>query len=178
MGTERRSPYPPWLLRELRSDHAGETGAVWIYRGVLSVTRNARLRDFAERHLATEQKHLALLNSLLQRSDRSRLLPLWRIAGFLTGAMPALVGPKAVYGTVAAVETFVDRHYQQQIEQLEPDGYWGLLRAQLEDCRLDEVSHLDESLLVGGRPDSALGRIWNSLVGAGSAAAVSLARRI
>ncbi len=28
-----------FFLRELRSDHAGETGAVYIYRGVLAVTR-------------------------------------------------------------------------------------------------------------------------------------------
>jgi demethoxyubiquinone hydroxylase (CLK1/Coq7/Cat5 family) len=28
---------PAWLVADLRSDQAGETGAVWIYRGVLAV---------------------------------------------------------------------------------------------------------------------------------------------
>src|SRR5210317_864054 len=29
----------PALKREMRSNHAGEPGAVWIYRGVLAITR-------------------------------------------------------------------------------------------------------------------------------------------
>ena len=45
----------PELGAELRSDHAGETGAVAIYRGILAITRNPELRTFAEHHLATEQ---------------------------------------------------------------------------------------------------------------------------
>ena len=32
---------PAWLIGELRSDHAGETGAVMIYRG-LALWRHAR----------------------------------------------------------------------------------------------------------------------------------------
>ncbi|MGB1140885.1 MAG: demethoxyubiquinone hydroxylase family protein, partial [Halioglobus sp.] len=27
-----------WLQAELRSDHAGETGAVYIYRGILAIS--------------------------------------------------------------------------------------------------------------------------------------------
>ena len=60
MGTgRRRQPSAgwarplPWLERELRSDHAGETGAVFIYRGIAAVARwrnSAELLGFAERH--------------------------------------------------------------------------------------------------------------------------------
>lgn len=32
---------PASLVADLRSDHAGETGAVVIYRGILAVTRDA-----------------------------------------------------------------------------------------------------------------------------------------
>ena len=96
---------PPDLVGELRSDHAGESGAVWIYHGVLAVTRDAGVRDFARRHRATEQRHLDLIEQLLPTSQRSRLLVPWRAAGFLTGALPALFGPRAVYATIAAVET-------------------------------------------------------------------------
>ena len=31
---------PAWLRRDLRSDHAGESGAVEIYRGILAVSRS------------------------------------------------------------------------------------------------------------------------------------------
>ncbi len=174
---EPAAPYPQWLEQELRSDHAGETGAVWIYRGVLSVTRDPGIRAFAQRHLKTEQRHLGLLENLLLARQRSRLVPIWRIAGFLTGALPALIGARAVYATVAAVETFVDRHYAQQIERLEPDGRWSSLRETLETCRLDEVSHRDESRDAAGDIGPAI-RTWCYLVAVGSAAAVALARRI
>ena len=38
---------PAWLLGELRSDQAGETGAVAIYRGILWVSKDASIRRFA-----------------------------------------------------------------------------------------------------------------------------------
>ena len=38
---------PPDLVGELRSDHAGESGAVWIYHGVLAIARDAGVCDFA-----------------------------------------------------------------------------------------------------------------------------------
>ena len=57
------------------------------------------------------------LNVNLPR-HRSRLLPLWRTAGWLTGALPAWVGPRAVYATIEAVATFVDQHYAEQIESI------------------------------------------------------------
>ena len=99
-----------WFTADLRTDHAGEVGAVMIYRGILAVTRDAGVRHFAQEHLATEAGHLAQIEPLLAPHQRSRLLPLWRIAGWLTGALPALVGPRAVYATIEAVETFVDQH--------------------------------------------------------------------
>jgi demethoxyubiquinone hydroxylase (CLK1/Coq7/Cat5 family) len=36
---------------------------------------------------------------------------LWRVAGWLTGALPALFGRAAVLRTIDAVETFVEGHY-------------------------------------------------------------------
>ncbi len=169
---------PPWLLAELRSDHAGETGAVWIYKGMAAVTRDPAVRDFAARHLATEASHLELLNQVLPPRARSRLLPLWRLAGWLTGALPALFGPRAVYLTVDAVETFVDRHYSAQIEALESSGEEPELLALLKRCRDDELEHRDEARHHHGGAPGTLGRLWAALVGSGSAAAVALARRI
>ena len=58
------STWPAWLVGEMRSNHAGETGAVMIYRGILKVSRDETVIAFAQRHLATEQEHLALIESL------------------------------------------------------------------------------------------------------------------
>jgi ubiquinone biosynthesis monooxygenase Coq7 len=172
------SALPAWLIGELRSDHAGETGAVMIYRGILAVSRDAGVRSFSERHKATEQGHLDLLEALLPPAQRSRLLPIWRVAGWLTGAIPSLFGPRAVYATIDAVETFVDHHYQAQIDRLDAEGIHPDIRALLEHCRLEEVHHRDEARDLGDAPPGAALRFWSRLVGSGSAAAVSAARRV
>jgi len=169
---------PADLIGELRSDHAGETGAVMIYRGVLALSRDATLRDFAMRHMNTEQRHLTLIEDWLPRAQRSRLLGPWRLAGWLTGALPALCGPRAVYATIAAVETFVDHHYQQQIDRLAGRAAHADLRQVLVACQADECHHRDEAAALAGPPPGWLLRAWCALVGTGSAAAVVLARRV
>lgn len=168
---------PAWLRRELRSDHAGETGAVAIYRGILALSRQAEVRAFATAHLETERRHLVLMEEVLPRRDRSVFLPLWRLAGFLTGALPALFGARAVYATIEAVETFVDHHYQQQIDRLDREGIHPELRALLERCRLEECHHRDEAKALLSASPGPVARAWGRVVGSGSAAAVALARR-
>lgn len=170
--------YPDWLIAELRSDHAGETGAVMIYRGILALCRDAELRRFAERHMATEQGHLRLLEEVLPPARRSRLLPLWRVAGWLTGAIPALFGPRAVYATIDSVESFVDHHYQQQLDRLDAEAIFPELRAMLAKCQEEEVHHRDEARERHGGLVGAALRGWGALVGWGSEAAVAAARRL
>lgn len=172
---------PSALVADLRSDHAGETGAVWIYRGIRAVTRNAALQDFARRHEATEAEHLRRIEAVLPPARRSWLLGPWRVAGWLTGALPALAGPRAVYATIAAVETFVDQHYQHQIDAM--DGAAGrpgypALRELLVHCQAEERHHRDEALGKQTQPPGALLRAWCGVVGTGSAVAVWLARRV
>ena len=175
---------PRALVADLRTDHAGEAGAVMIYRGVLAVSRDAAVRGFATRHLYTESRHLASIEAVLPARQRSRLLPLWRAAGWLTGALPALVGPRAVYATVEAVETFVDRHYAEQIERIDRaeashrDPAVDAVRALLAACREDELAHRDDAAQRLTAPPGVALRLWSWLVGAGSAAAVRVSRKV
>ena len=170
---------PAWVFADLRTDHAGEVGAVCIYQGVLQFARDPMLRAFAEHHLATEQKHLCLIAGWLPQAQYSRLLPLWRLAGFLTGALPALFGPRAVYATIEAIETFVNHHYEEQISALALQPDLSDLRQTLLDCQADEVAHRDEAATARGPGQSGwLLRAWCVMVGAGSKAAVALIRHI
>jgi len=179
MSSTTAATIPAWLVAELRSDHAGETGAVRIYDGILAVSRDAAVRDFATRHRATEQGHLDLLEGLLPPAERSRLLPIWRVAGWLTGALPALFGPRAVFATVDSVETFVDHHYRAQTDRLAAEGILPEIHALLERCREEEVHHRDEAREAGqGAARGPLLGAWTWLVGAGSAAAVAAAKRV
>ncbi len=168
---------PDNLLPALRSDHAGETGAVCIYRGILTISRDPEVRDFAIHHLATEQRHLNLMEEVLPPEYRSRLLPAWRLAGWLTGALPALFGRAAVFRTIDAVESFVDRHYQAQVDQLRGRPSDSALCRLLESCQADEIAHRDDARGRLGTP-SRVGRLWASIVDLGSRAGVYLATRL
>ncbi len=169
-------PVSKWLIRELRSDHAGETGAVAIYRGILTTTRDEGIKEFALRHLATEQEHLEIMQHLLPERQRSRLLPLWRASGFALGACTALFGAGATFATIDAVESFVDQHYSRQIARLTASGEAAYIRRQMEKCHADEVDHRDEARKW--HHNGLLARTWARVVGLGSRLAVSVARRI
>lgn len=158
-------------VAELRSDHAGETGAVYIYRGILALSNDAQLRRFAQHHLHTENVHLATIEQLLPPQQQSKCLPLWRVAGWSLGALCAIGGRRFSYATIRAVETFVVAHYQQQLP-LFPEP----LRNLLERFCNDEAHHRDEA--NAALHTSAQYRLWHWTVAAGSALAVRLARRL
>ena len=169
---------PPWLVRELRSDHAGETGAVAIYQGILAVSRDPAVVNFAQHHLTTERDHLSLMDQLLPRTKRSKLLFLWRFAGFFTGCLPAIFGKNPVFRTVEAVEIFVDSHYSAQIDRLRLENIHAEIRQNLEKCRNDERYHRDDARQrVLGAAGIAIS-FWLRLVTLGSRLAVSIARAI
>jgi len=165
--------------QELRCSHAGETGAVWIYRGILATRPQGELLAFARDHLAGEREHLRFFNQLQCCYRTSFMLPLWRLAGFLTGFIPALFAKQAVFATIEAVETFVDQHYQEQIRALGPRVQRDSERAILEGfekCRLDEVHHRDDAKHRRSTEPSTAMRLWAAMVGAGSRSAVQIAR--
>ena len=170
---------PGSVLADLRTDHAGETGAVCIYQGILKFTRDPELQAFAQLHMATEQSHLRHIESWLPKAHYSYLLPLWRLAGFITGALPALISTRAVYVTIQAVETFVNQHYDDQIRALESKPALVKLRQILLEYQNDEVAHRDQAAAaLGQKKPGLLLRLWSVLVGAGSQAAVAVCRHI
>lgn len=163
----------------MRSNHAGETGAVWIYRGALATGWHPEVRRMAAEHGTTEQAHLAIMDTLVPREQRSCLLGLWRVMGFGLGAISALFGYRAFCITIEAVETFVERHYSEQIEGLQSDPAARGLSSVLEHCCAEEVEHQqDAARRQGGVSRGPLANGWAALVGSGSEVAVRLARRM
>ena len=47
---------PSIIIPDLRTDHAGETGAVFIYKGILLFSKDKKIIEFANNHLLTEKK--------------------------------------------------------------------------------------------------------------------------
>lgn len=175
----KQFPLAAGVLADLRTNHAGEVGAVCIYQGVLAVTRDPDLRTFSKRHLTTERRHLDLINAWLPSNEQSKLSPLWCLAGWVTGALPALIGPQHVYSTIEAVEQFVDGHYQRQIQALATEPTLQALRMTLHACREDEVAHREEAAEArGSAPMSRALRVWCHAVTLGSRLAVGVSRHI
>ena len=107
------------------------------------------------------------------------MLPVWRLAGFLTGALPALFGSKVVYATIEAVETFVDLHYEEQVRALVSQPELDTLRLTLLQCQADEVKHREEAAQAHGTDKHGFVlRLWCALVDAGSRGAVAVCRHI
>ena len=168
----------PECVADLRSDHAGEHGAVAIYCGILRVTRNDSVRRFARQHLRTEMRHRRFFERWLPREVQSRLLPVWWAAGWSLGAVSALFGPRGVFQTIAAVESFVETHYQGQIRQLQQDSALRPLASVLQSFCDEEVEHQHDAERRLDKPASHLARAWRATVGAGSSLGVLIARRI
>jgi len=170
-----------YLERELRSDHAGETGAVYIYKGIAAVAKisnDAELLSLAKHHGATEEAHLQLIESVLANNLRSHLLAMWRVAGWLIGAIPAMFGRRAVYATIMAVETFVEQHYQSQIDYLIKSGTSPDLLALLKRCQADEIAHKNEAKAMVFEVLPLALRVWCAVVRWGSSSAVMVARQV
>ena len=67
---------PKFLIPHFRTNHAGETGAVFIYKGILSISKDSEIIDFSKKHLQTESEHLEILNKILPSREISKLIPL------------------------------------------------------------------------------------------------------
>ena len=171
-------PLSQQLVAELRSDHAGETGAVAIYRGLLAVSRDPEVRRFSLRHIRAELRHLRFFDAWLPESERSRLLPVWYAAGWSLGAVSGLMGRGAVFRTVAAVETFVEKHYLAQIDIMASTPGLESLASRLQQFCEDEVHHRDDAADRLVEASGRLARGWSQLIASGSALGVRVARRI
>ena len=169
------------LAEILRVDHAGELGAVHIYRGQRAVLGAARGRQKIAAQLADmqahEAAHLARFDQLLNDHQvRPTLMtPLWRLAGFALGATTALMGEKAAHACTAAVETVIEEHYAGQIAELTeraPD-----LAAELTNFRDEELAHRDLAVAEGAH-DAPGYPILAGLIRAGCRAAIRISEKL
>jgi len=161
----------------IRVDHAGEHGAVRIYKGQLAVLSGtdaeAPIREMAEQ----ERRHLHGFDKLVaDRQVRPTLLsPFWHVAGYALGAGTALLGPNAAMACTKAVEEVIEDHYAAQAQNLGDDE--AELRGMIEDYRNDERAHRDIAIEQGAEQAPGY-EILTGAVKAGSRLAIWLSSRI
>lgn len=164
----------------LRVDHAGELAAVHIYRAqsqVFSATPERSLSQDLKRMEFEEQVHLDRFNTLMREHEvRPTLMtPIWRLAAFGLGATTALMGPKAAHACTEAVESVIEKHYAEQIEDLkdrDPE-----LAAELTQFREDEIGHKDHAISEGAHQAPAY-PLLSAVVQAGCRLAIRISEKI
>ena len=104
--------------RILKVDHAGEQGAICVYRaqwlvaGLTAPSMREQLADF----LVHEKRHRSMFGAaLMQRGlPRCRSYVLCSAGGYVLGTLTALMGRKAIAATTIAIEAVVLRHLAEQ----------------------------------------------------------------
>ncbi len=104
----------------LRVNHAGELGAIQIYKGQLAVLKNKSVSKEIKKMLNQEIRHYeTFCNILLERNIRPSLLsPIWKTGGFGIGVVTAVLGKDATMACTEAVEEVIVKHYEKQTEYL------------------------------------------------------------
>lgn len=167
----------------IRVDHAGEFGALRIYKGqlaVLSRVPGAKKSTAAIAHMAAqEKKHFDVFSEMVRsRGVRPTALePLWHVAGYALGAATALMGEKAAMACTVAVEDVIDRHYAGQIEKLSTCPEEAELKATVEKFRSEELEHRDEALARGAEQAPFYG-LLSSAIRLACGTAIRLSERI
>ena len=166
----------------LRVDHAGEYGAVAIYRGQLAVFERQAGRERITGQLkemaGQEQEHLDAFDKLLNAGSvrPTALSPVWDAAGFALGAATALLGEKAAHACTEAVETVIEEHYGDQITELEAAGETELA-ARMTKFRDEEVAH-KELAAAEGAAEAPAYPVLSALIRFGCRAAIRISEKV
>ena len=131
----------------IKVDHAGENGAVNIYRAqrVGSQIRTRKLIPKLTEFQRHEEEHRRLFNRYLATNDIRRCVSyhICGVGGYTLGLVTGLIGPSAVAATTFAVEKVVLEHLEEQIAYLAETDRLAF------ECVLgifeDEMAHHDEA---------------------------------
>ncbi len=168
----------PDIKSMIRVDQAGEYGATRIYAGQLAILgANSPAARSISRMAAQEQRHRETFDRMIaERGVRPTLLaPLWDRAGFLLGAVTALISPEAAMACTAAVETEIDKHYADQLAELgtaEPE-----LAKTIAEFKAEELEHHATAIAEGA--ERAPGYpLLSAAIRLGCRAAIGLSKHI
>jgi ubiquinone biosynthesis monooxygenase Coq7 len=141
-AAERRT-----VARILKVNHAGEYGAIRIYRAQAWVARRLYpdVVGFLEQTLQHEIHHCSLFQTAMRaRGARPcRVMSLWGNGGLVLGFLTALMGRQGIWICTAAVEAAVHRHLDDQLAFLR--GRDPELEALIHSIQAEELGHLDHA---------------------------------
>jgi 3-demethoxyubiquinol 3-hydroxylase len=136
----------------VRVDHAGECGAIAIYKSQIAVSRwlHPSCVEQLLEMLGHEQRHFQTFDTILKARGirHCYALPFWSLGGWLLGTFTALIGQRAIWVCTAAIENTVNAHLEHQVEVLTREDVEVL--AAVESIRRDEEAHEEHAVANGG----------------------------
>jgi 3-demethoxyubiquinol 3-hydroxylase len=135
------------VRRILKVNHAGEYGAIRIYRAQIFMARifYPELVDFLEETLSHEINHCEMFRAAMRTREARpcRVMALWGNGGYLLGGFAALFGRQGVWICTAAVEGAVHRHLDAQLDFLKDKDV--ALQDLILGIQAEELSHLNHA---------------------------------
>ena len=165
----------------IRVDHAGERGAIKIYEGQLlalnTIVKNDELKKKIEKMQIHEREHCNYFEKEIKRRNikPTKFLPLWDLLGVGLGFGSTLIGKKAAMLCTASVEEVIDKHYQNQINQLKNDEKE--LKSKIIKFRNDELHHKDIAYEEGATKEGFYS-IMDKIIKTGSKIAIGISEKI
>jgi ubiquinone biosynthesis monooxygenase Coq7 len=165
----------------IRVDHAGERGAVKIYEGQLlalnTLVEDEKLKKTIEEMKVHEKEHCEFFEKEIKKRNikPTKLLPLWDLLGVTLGFSSTLLGKKATMLCTASVEEVIDKHYQNQIDQL--DKSEKELKNKIIKFREDELHHKDIAYKKGATKKGCYS-ILDKVIKTGSKIAINISEKI
>jgi 3-demethoxyubiquinol 3-hydroxylase len=147
--TARLNPGETLGDRILKVNHAGEHGAVNLYRGQRFACwwRDDALRSTLEEYQGHEEAHRAIFAMKLGRRGRPRCRSyvLCGLGGYALGFVTGLCGRASIAATTVAVERVVLRHLAEQLKALR--GVDTAAVSAIESILRDEQTHHNRAAL-------------------------------
>tara|TARA_B100000214_G_C23814416_1_gene556539 strand:+ start:268 stop:801 length:534 start_codon:yes stop_codon:yes gene_type:complete len=165
----------------IRVDHAGERGAIKIYEGQLlalnTIYKDESLKKTILEMREHEKEHCEFFESEIKKREikPTKFLPLWDLLGVGLGFGTTLLGKKAAMLCTASVEEVIDKHYQDQIDQLQEDEKE--LRKKIIKFREDEIHHKDIAYEEGASK-KGIYSILDKVIKTGSKIAIRISEKI
>ncbi len=165
----------------IRVDHAGERGAIKIYEGQLlalnTIYKDNQLKETIEEMREHEREHCDYFENEIKKREikPTKFLPLWDLLGVGLGFGTTLLGKKAAMLCTASVEEVIDKHYQDQINQIKDDEKE--LRDKIIKFREDELHHKDIAYEKGASKKGFYS-ILDKVIKTGSKIAINISEKI
>ena len=164
----------------IRVDHAGERGAIKIYEGQLlalsTLHKDEKLKNLIEGMKVHEEEHSEYFEKEIYKRNikPTRFLKLWDLLGISIGFGSTLLGKKAAMLCTASVEEVIDKHYQNQIDQIGDDEIE--LKKKIIKFREDELHHKDIAFNEGASKEGFY-KILDGVIKTGSKIAIKISEK-